>query len=227
MDLVYRKMVISGSSRYTMGLFVRGRWFMRLLLAIVLSVVLLGCGPKVPHDTLDICQIFLQNLAWYRAAKQSEKKWGVPIAVQMAIINQESHFAAKIKPDRQQFLGVIPRTRPSSSKGYTQALKTTWNNYEKSQGKTRSRSDFRAATDFVGWYGAQAYRRAKIPKNDPYQLYLAYHEGIGGYQRQTYLKKKWLIHVAKRVDIQSSTYAWQLQKCEKKFRRKKWMGKFN
>ncbi len=193
----------------------------RIFLIFLVLTLLTSCATPVPQHTQDICQVFLQNPKWYKAARRSEKKWGVPIPVQMAIIHQESHFTAKIKPERQQLLGVIPWTRPSSSKGYTQALKITWKNYEKNIGKNRSRSDFSAATDFVGWYGDQAYRRADIPKNNTYALYLAYHEGIGGYQKETYLKKKWLIHVAKKVELQADTYRWQLQKCEKRFQRKK------
>ena len=54
----------------------------------------------------------------------------------------------------------------------------------------------------------------RISKKDYYRQYLAYHEGQGGYRNKSYLKKKWLIKVAKKVRSNASRYAQQLKKCE-------------
>lgn len=193
-----------------------------LLIPLLLALVLQGCAPAVPKHDTNICDVFLQYPKWYKATKKTQKRWGVPIAVQMAIIHQESHFSAKIKPDRQQVFGAIPWKRPSTSYGYTQALKTTWQNYEKDIGKKRDRTSFDDASDFVGWYGYQANKRANISQSNAHDLYLAYHEGITGYQQQTYAHKKWLLHVANKVQHQADSYQWQLDKCEKKFKHKSW-----
>ncbi len=67
----------------------------------------------------------------------------------------------------------------------------------------------------MGWYANQANRTAGIPRYDAYRLYLAYHEGIGGYQRKTYLQKPWLIQVARKVKARSQIYQAQLNRCIK------------
>jgi len=122
-----------------------------------------------------------------------------------------------------KLLWVIPWKRPSTAMGYSQALKATWEEYQNSVGKRwANRSAFYHAVDFIGWYGDQAYRQARLPRNDAYRLYLAYHEGIGGYQRQSYTNKAWLINVAKKVERQAARYQTQLQSCQQKLKQKPW-----
>ena len=132
----------------------------------------------------------------------------------MAIIHQESKFDAAATPERTKLLWVIPWSRPSTAYGYTQALRSTWAEYKRtSRGAWASREDFSDAVDFIGWYANQAYVKAGISRDNAQQLYLAYHEGIGGYQRQTYLKKSWLMQVAKKVEARSQIYQAQLYRC--------------
>ena len=52
-------------------------------------------------------------------------------------------------------------------------------------------------------------------------LYLAYHEGHGGFKRKTYNKKPWLKDVAKKVAARTSTYSKQLKKCESRLQKTK------
>ena len=193
------------------------------VVVIVLSICMAACTTAPPKDVNNICSIFKQYPKWYWATQDSEKAWGVPIPVQMAIIHQESHFNAKIKPPRTKLLWVIPWKRPSSSYGYSQALKETWENYQKSSGNHGAdRDEFADAADFIGWYGYQAYKRLGINRGDAYKLYLAYHEGLGGYERKTYLKKQWLINVARKVKGRAATYQSQLSQCQSKLKKKPW-----
>ncbi|MFT7288001.1 MAG: hypothetical protein ACI87W_002116, partial [Halieaceae bacterium] len=53
-----------------------------------------------------------------------------------------------------------------------------------------------------------------IPRNDTYRLYLAYHEGHGGYTRATYKSKEWLQTVARKVASRAQRYETQLRGCE-------------
>ena len=141
----------------------------------------------------------------------------------MAIIHQESKFNGKARPERTKLLWVIPWKRPSSAYGYTQALNGTWQRYKKAHGNLfTSRDDFGDGVDFIGWYANNAYIRAGIRRDDAYSLYLAYHEGVGGYLRKTYLKKRWLIAVARKVKAQSQLYEIQLASCEKSLNKKAW-----
>lgn len=178
--------------------------------------ILSGCATQVqprPDNIENVCYIFTQYPEWYISAKRVEHEWGIPVPVQMAIIYQESSFDAKAQPSRRKLLWVIPWKRRSSAYGYSQALKNTWIEYEDSVGRTCRRSDFHDAVDFIGWYGARIQKKFHLNKTDAYDLYLAYHEGSGGFARKTYLKKRWLIQVAHKVSARSQRYARQLTNC--------------
>lgn len=185
-----------------------------LFIVIFGLLVLSGCATSPPKNVENICSIFAEYPDWYEDAKHAEKKWGVPIPVLMSIIYQESSFNGTAKPPRKKLLWIIPWKRPSSAYGYSQALKNTWKDYERHIGRDGSRSAFDDATDFIGWYSNQVHKKCGIPPTNAYALYLAYHEGLGGYERRTYLKKPWLIRVARKVSKRADTYKRQLQKCE-------------
>lgn len=86
---------------------------------------LTGCATSPPSQKMDICSIFREKDDWYASAKQAYRRWGTPIPVQLAIINQESSFVDDARPARVRFLG-IPLWRPSSAFGYCQAKDDTW-----------------------------------------------------------------------------------------------------
>lgn len=189
------------------------------LLLLLLILQLTGCGaPPKPQHIDNICAIFKQYPDWYWAALKSQRRWGVPVAVQMSIVRQESSFNGNAKPPRTKLLWIIPWKRKSDAYGYAQVKDATWAEYKKSAGGFfSSRTNFKDAVDFIGWYANNAHRRASISKTDAYRLYLAYHEGIGGYQRGTYRRKQWLIRVAKRVATRAATWRSQLRRCESQF----------
>ncbi len=202
--------------------------FMKPVIPLLLTFVLLGagCATKPPQDLDNICAIFDEKKGWYEDARDSEKEWGTSIGVLMAIVHQESRFQAKAKPPRKKILGFIPGPRPSDSYGYSQALESTWESYERSAGRYGAdRDDFGDAIDFVGWYNHQSYRRNGIQRNDAYRLYLAYHEGHGGYSRGTYQSKSWLQNVARKVDARAKRYDSQLRGCRERLEEKR--GWFN
>lgn len=191
---------------------------------LFLAVSLTACVSKPPPaDINNICNIFKQYPKWYTDAKDVEKRWKVPVPVQMAIIHQESKFNAGARPPRTKLLWIIPWKRPSSAYGYTQALQSTWKQYKQTNGwMWSSRDDFADGVDFIGWYANQANIKAGIPRTDAYTLYLAYHEGVGGYQRKTYLQKPWLVSVARKVKAKSSLYAMQLNSCQGSLKHRRW-----
>lgn len=197
----------------------------KLLLLAALSCLLLACVKAPPDDVNHICRIFRQYPEWYWDAKDVERRWKVPVAVQMAIIHQESKFDANARPPRSKLLWLIPWTRPSTAYGYCQALNTTWRIYKRDANGGRimaSRDVFADGVDFIGWYANQANRRAGIPRNDAYRLYLAYHEGVGGYEHKTYLRKPWLILVARKVKARAQLYQAELNRCQQQLAAKPW-----
>ncbi len=51
------------------------------------------------------------------------------------------------------------------------------------------------------------------PKDDPYHLYLAYHEGPAGFQRKSFDAKPWLLGVARKVEQRAGLYQRQAAAC--------------
>jgi len=184
--------------------------------------ILLSSCSSIPSDTSNSCSIFNERYLWYKHVRKSEEKWGTPIYIQLAIIKMESNFDWLAKPQRQKLFKVIPYKRPSSSFGYSQAVNGTWEQYKKETGnKLATRTRFKDSVDFIGWYTNKTERILKISKKDAFRQYLAYHEGWGGYKN--YKKNQKVIVLAKKVKNQSDKYKSQLQKCEKRLNRNKYI----
>tara|TARA_Y100001970_G_C14131343_1_gene801877 strand:- start:413 stop:1012 length:600 start_codon:yes stop_codon:yes gene_type:complete len=179
---------------------------------LALFILITGCS-SIPNDTHSGCSIFKEKYFWYKHAKRSEKKWGTPVHLQLAIIKMESSFDWLAKPPRQKLFKVIPYKRPSSSFGYSQAVKGTWRQYKYETGKKFAvRTRFKDAVDFIGWYTDKTEKILKVSKNDFFKQYIAYHEGWGNYKN--YKNNKKVINLAKRVEKQSNIYKKQLSKCK-------------
>ena len=177
---------------------------------------------SIPSNTSNSCSIFGERYLWYKHAKKSEQKWGTPIYLQLAIIKMESGFDWLAKPPRQKLFKIVPYKRPSSSFGYSQAVKGTWKQYKTETGnKFATRTRFKDSVDFIGWYTDKSSKLLKIPKNDAFRQYIAYHEGWGNYKN--YKKNDKVISYAKKVKKYSDQYKAQLIKCKKKLNRKKFI----
>jgi hypothetical protein len=134
----------------------------------------------------------------------------------------ESDFDWLAKPQRQKIFKVIPYKRPSSSFGYSQAVKGTWNQYKKeTNNKLAIRARFRDSVDFIGWYTDKTEKLLKISKKDVYRQYLAYHEGWGNYKN--YKNNQKVIILAKKVTAQAKEYRKQLMKCQKRLNKNKYI----
>ncbi|HHC6485189.1 TPA: hypothetical protein ACN33C_002848 [Vibrio parahaemolyticus] len=184
-----------------------------LVVSVLGSVLLAGCATAPPKQQDNLCEIFREKSGWYDDAKDMEKEWGTPIHVAMAIIKQESSFRHDAKPPKDYVLGFIPWGRVSSAYGYAQAQDPAWDDFQDSTGQGGSRTNFGDSIMFVGWYTHETRRQLGISLWDPYNQYLAYHEGRGGYKRGTYKRKPSLIKVARRVEQTAKTYGWQLKQC--------------
>lgn len=203
--------------------FSTGLRIFKLFVSLLFSLLLISCVKQPPANIENVCHIFKEYPQWYRDAKDVERRWKVPVPVQMAIVHQESKFRASAKPPRGKLLWIIPWKRPSTAYGYAQALNGTWREYKRNNGGLfSSRDSFGDGVDFIGWYANGAYRKAGVPRYDAYSLYLAYHEGVGGYQRKTYLQKPWLISVARKVKAKSQLYAAQLNSCQGRLKSHRW-----
>lgn len=191
----------------------------RLTRALVLLLFVSGCGSgefAAPRSLDDACGLAAERPQYYRAMQRTERRWGVPVAVQMATIYYESKFVGNARTPHQFVLGVIPMGRMSSAYGYSQALDATWEEYQTMTGRRGAkRDDIDDATDFMGWYMDQTSQKLGIDKKDARRQYLAYHEGHRGYARGSYNEKAWLLRVAGEVGARSEIYAAQLAACRR------------
>ena len=179
----------------------------------LLIIFFLSSCSSVPANTSNSCLIFDERYLWYKHAKKSEQKWGTPIYLQVAIIKMESGFDWLAKPPRQKLFKVIPYKRPSSSFGYSQAVKGTWKQYKDETGnKFATRTRFKDSVDFIGWYTNKTEKILKVSKKDAFKQYIAYHEGWGNYKN--YKNNIKVINLAKRAEKQSNIYKQQLSECK-------------
>ena len=148
-----------------------------------------------------ICTLLKQHPAWLQAVQDTEKKWGVPAEVQLAIIKTESNFDANAKNSQ------------STATGFAQVLNKSWEAYLDANNKHDSRNDFHAAIDYIGWYADQVRRYADINPTNAYKLYLAYHEGIGGYHHLANHPKPEVFKIAQNVKQTAEMYAQQMVSC--------------
>ena len=189
---------------------------------LFLIFILFSSCSSIPKNTADGCSIFSERYLWYKHAKKTEQKWGTPIYIQLAIIKMESDFDWLAKPARQKIFKVIPFKRPSSSFGYSQAVKGTWEQYKKETGnKLATRARFKDSVDFIGWYTNKTEKILNISKEDAFRQYLAYHEGWGNYKY--YKKNKKVIKLAEKVQKQSEIYENQLFICKNSLNKNKYI----
>ena len=188
---------------------------------IILFFLFTSCS-SIPSNTANSCSIFNEKYLWYKHSKKVEQKWGTPIYIQLAIIKMESDFDWLAKPPRKKLFKVVPYKRPSSSFGYSQAVKGTWKQYkEETENKLATRTRFKDSVDFIGWYTSKSEKILKISKKDAFRQYIAYHEGWGNYK--TYKQKQKIILLAKKVENQSNKYKSQLAKCSKSLTTRKYI----
>ncbi len=188
----------------------------RTLSALAAALAVSACASinQAPKNLENACAIIAQEPSYMRAMARTQTKWSVPVAVQMAVIYQESKFVGNAKTPRKRLLGFIPAGRVSSARGYSQALDGTWAEYREDTGnRYASRGSFGAASDFIGWYMAGSNERLGISTSDTKNQYLAYHEGRSGYARGTHKSKSWLLNVANEVETRAIVYDKQLRSC--------------
>ena len=191
----------------------------RTLRAVMILFLVASCGmggrSGPPPGNLDnACAILAERPQYKRAFRAAERRWGVPVHVQMATIHQESKFDGNARTPFRYVLGVIPMGRQSSAYGYSQALDGTWDEYKRDTRRfSARRNDIDDATDFMGWYMAKSYERLGIPLHDARNQYLAYHEGRTGFSRGSYNAKPWLLRVSANVEERSRLYQAQLMSC--------------
>ena len=186
----------------------------RCHLTLMTVLLITACAQPPPPDVSNACSILEERKSWYHAAITAHKNWNMPVSLTLAFIHQESAFKANARPERTKLLGFIPWKRPTTAYGYAQAIEGSWQQYKKETGKRLvRRNSFSDAVDFMGWYNNKSVKTLGISPNDAYNLYLAYHEGWSGYRKKRYLKKTWLIGVAKKVSARMRTYEKQLNTC--------------
>ena len=193
---------------------------MSRLLRVAVLVLLAGCGGgdrSSPRNLDNACSIVSQRPNYLRAMERTERRWGVPVHVQMATIYQESKFDGDARTPMNFVLGVIPMGRQSSAYGYAQALDGTWDEYRRATGNRGAKRDrINDATDFMGWYMNKTQERNGVPLYDARNQYLAYHEGQTGFARGSHNSKSWLLRVANEVATRSEVYRGQLSTCTRR-----------
>ena len=149
----------------------------------------------------DACALLAERPHWGEALRGAHRRWRLEPWFALAFIHQESRFAARAKSR-------------SGAYGYAQSKDATWRWYRQESGNRDGKRDrFDDAVDFIGFYVNRNHRRNGVAFDDVKNQYLAYHEGMGGFARGSYLGKPWLLKVADKVVERARRYREQLAKC--------------
>ena len=195
----------------------------RNLIYLIIFFFAVSCSsvPKYPQNA---CKIFGENYLWYKSAKKSSETYGAPVHIILAFVNKESGFNRWARPKRTKLFKVVPYKRPSSSLGYSQAVKKTWELYKtETDNPLALRTRFKDSVMFIGWYIGKTNKINKIPLSDTYRQYLNYYLGWGNYSKKVYKTDKKAILFAKNVEKQSNIYKSQLRECKKSLDRNKYI----
>ncbi len=193
------------------------------IIYLIILLFLTSCS-SVPKYPADACKIFGEKYLWYKHAKKSSDTYGAPIHIILAFVDKESGFNRWAKPKRTKLFKIIPYKRPSSSFGYSQAVKKTWELYKKETDNPLAlRTRFKDSVMFIGWYINKTNKINKIPYNDSYRQYLNYYLGWGSYSNESYKTDKKAIILAKNVQKKSRIYKIQLKECQKSLDKKKYI----
>ena len=195
----------------------------RNLICFVIFFLIVSCST-VPRYPQNACKIFGENYLWYKSVTKSSKTYEVPVHIILAFVNKESGFNRWARPKRTKLFKVIPYKRPSSSLGYSQAVKKTWELYKtETDNPLALRTRFKDSVMFIGWYIDKTNKINKIPLSDTYRQYLNYYLGWGNYAKKIYKTDKKAIIFAKKVEKQSKIYKNQLKECQKSLDKKKYI----
>ena len=190
---------------------------------LIIFFFIISCSsiPKYPNNA---CKIFGERYLWYKHVKKSSQKYDVPVHIILAFVNKESGFNRWAKPKRTKLFKVVPYKRLSSSLGYSQAIKKTWELYKtETDNPLALRTRFKDSVMFIGWYINKTNKINKIPRNDSYRQYLNYYLGWGDYAKKVYKVDKKSVIFAKSVEKQSKIYKSQLRECQKSLDRNKYI----
>ena len=193
------------------------------LFYFIFFFLLISCSsvPKYPQNA---CKVFGENYLWYKSIKKSSEKYDAPVHIILAFVNKESGFKRWAKPKRKKLFKIIPYKRPSSSLGYSQAIKKTWELYKNETNNPLAlRTRFKDSVMFIGWYMNETKKINKIPLSDAYRQYLNYYLGWGNYAKKIYKTDKDAILYAKNVEKLSKTYKSQLNECQKGLNKKRYI----
>ena len=193
------------------------------LIYTIFFFLIVSCS-SIPKNSSNACKIFDERYLWYKHTKKSSEIYGAPVHTILAFVNKESGFNRWARPKRTKLFKIVPYKRPSSSFGYSQAVKKTWELYKKESGNSFSlRTRFKDSVMFIGWYMNKTNKINKIPLNDSYRQYLNYYLGWGNYAKKVYKTDKKAIIFAKSVEKQSKIYKSQLRECQKSLDRNKYI----
>ena len=195
----------------------------RNLIYFIIFFFLVSCSSVRKYSS-NACKIFGEKYLWYKHVKKSCQTYGALPHIILAFVNKESGFNRWAKPKRTKLFKIVPYKRPSSSFGYSQAVKKTWELYKKETNNPLAlRTRFKDSVMFIGWYISKTNKINKIPLSDSYRQYLNYYLGWGNYAKKTYKTDKKAIIFAKSVEKQAKIYKNQLKECQKSLDRNKYI----
>ena len=181
-----------------------------------LTCIMLLHGCSQNKSTL--CDRLQENSLWTIYQHGRTK---LPLSILLAIIEAESGFNAYARPVKHWLVpNIIAASYKSSAYGYSQALDKSWVEFEQHSKKKYYRDNYYHSIAFVEWYLLRYRKVLPLSKqNDPYYLYLLYHEGPSKIKQTNTISietKKYaekVVQISRRIDkeLRQCQLGWQRQ----------------
>ena len=160
--------------------------------ALLAFVLLAGCGFTPPTEPRNACNV-LDNAGFWsrRALNKYDGSSASDKARVLAVFFVESSFDGKARPPRHErgwgnfgcfhrFWDLFRCKRISSSRGFTQAINATWQEFERETGRDARSVSFADSVRFVHWYTGRVERVCgKDAARSDYAFYIGYYAGPG------------------------------------------------
>ena len=82
--------------------------FLKTKFFFIIIFILFSACSSVPKNTKNSCAIFEERYLWYKHTKAVEKKWGVPVYIQLAFVKRRAILIGLQNLSELNFLKLFP-----------------------------------------------------------------------------------------------------------------------
>ncbi len=186
------------------------------IITVLLSGAPVSANPGYPMvsnvDTL-ACQIYRERSDWFTAAIEAERRWGLPVAHQLAFITEDwgledGNLPTKWRPDWTR----PDRPTPGLPSGF---YDQTWQQYVLQSGNaSASPNAIEDVFGFMGWYFSSLAPYTGVSPYDPLAQHVLWRQGPDVFRAGNWQSNLWQRTQAERFASLTRLYMTDFENCD-------------